>query len=119
MRVGCCFWFPDAGGPLDTVHLTALESDEWVGLAAWSQVRSAELPALAGLLSTPLPARVSPAGVPALAAECARVDWETLAGLALGGFAAVSLVVSQAAGQAAAGLQFAGDAESGAEDATT
>ena len=112
--VACCLWFPDAGGPLDAVHLTDLEPDEWAGLAEWVGPRSAEFPALAGLLSAPLPVGVPPIGVAPVAAECERVDWDTLAGPALGGFAALSLVVSQAAGQAGAGLRFAPDAEPGA-----
>ncbi|HEY1380053.1 MAG TPA: hypothetical protein VGF55_24835 [Gemmataceae bacterium] len=105
--VACALWFPDGGGPLDTVHLAMLEPDEWAGLAEWAAARSAELPALASLLSASLPARLPPAGVSALAAECGRVDWDALAGSTLGGFAALSLVVSQAAGQAGAGLRFA------------
>ena len=114
MVVACCLWFPDAGGPLDAVHLTYLEAEEWAGLAAWVVPRAADLPALAGMLSASLPVRVSPADVPPLAVECGRVDWGTLAGPALGGFAALSLVVSQAAGQLGAGLRFALDAEPGA-----
>ena len=75
---------------------------------------ASELPALAGLLSGLLPTEVPYTGVAALAAECGRVDWNALDGPALGGFAALSLVVSQAAGQAGAGLRFAPDAEPGA-----
>ena len=112
--VACCLCFPVADGPLDAVHLTDLEQDEWAGLAAWVKSRAAKLPALSGLLSAPLPVRVPPAGVPTLAAECGRVDWEMLVGPGLGGFAALSLVVSQAVGQAGAGLQFDRDAEPGA-----
>ena len=115
--VACCLWFPGVGGPLDAVHLIDLDAGEWAGLAEWAEQRSAELPALAGLLSAPLPVVVPPADVPPLAAECGRVNWDTLAGPALGGFAALSLVVSQAAGQAVAGqavagLRFAPDAAS-------
>jgi hypothetical protein len=105
--VDCCLWFPDAAGAPDAVHLTAFPRGEWSALADWVRSRPSELPALAGLLSAPLPTRVPSAGIPPLAAECGRVDWDTLAGRALGGFAALSLVVSQAAGQAGAGLQFA------------
>jgi hypothetical protein len=105
--VDCCLWFPDAGGAPDAVHLTALSPEEWSALGDWVRTRLSELPALAGLLSSPLPTRVPSADIPPLAAECGRVDWDTLAGLALGGFAALSLVVSQVAGQAGAGLQFA------------
>jgi hypothetical protein len=108
--VACCLWFPNADGRLDAVHLASLELDEWSGLAEWVRTRSIELPALAGLLSVPLPAQVPPVGVGPLAAECRRVDWDSLAGPALGAFAALSAVVSQAAGQAGAGLRFATDA---------
>jgi hypothetical protein len=53
--VACCLWFSDADGPLDAVHLASMELDEWSGLAEWVPTRSMELPALAGLLSVPLP----------------------------------------------------------------
>jgi hypothetical protein len=109
--VACCLWFPDAGGPLDALDLTALEPAEWAALGVWSQARAAELPALAALLSAALPVGVPPAGVPALAGDCQRVDWDALPGPALGGFAALSLVVSQAIGQAGAGLRFAADGD--------
>jgi hypothetical protein len=45
--------------------------------------------------------------LPGLLAECERVDWGSLAGPAMGGFASLSLVVSQAAAQVRAGLRFA------------
>ncbi len=111
--VSCCLWFPDAGGPLDTVHLTTLEPGEWSGLAGWAQSRAVELPALAALLAD-LPARVPPARIAALARECQWVDWDTLSGAALGGFSALSVVVAQAVSQAGAGLRFAQEAEPGA-----
>jgi hypothetical protein len=109
--VDCYLWFPDADGALDALYLTALPPEEWSALADWVRSRSAELPALFGLLSAPLPLRVPPAGIPLLAAECDRVDWDTLAGPALGGFAALSLVVGQAAGQLHVGLRFGTAAE--------
>ncbi len=108
--MSCYLWFPDTGGPLDAVHLTSLELEEWSGLADWVQPRSQKLPALASLLAASLPVRVPPANIPALAAECERVDWDTLAGPALGGFAALSQLVSQAVGQVGAGLRFTPDA---------
>ncbi len=105
-RVSCSLWFPDVGGPYDAVQLTALEPEEWSGLAGWASGWAAEMPALSRLLSAALPLWIPPAGLPTLTAECARVDWDTLTGPTLGGFAALSLAISQAAGQSGAGLRF-------------
>jgi hypothetical protein len=107
----CCFWFPDVGNPFHAVQLTALTPQEWAGLAKWAVPRHRELPALAELLSGSLPTEVAPADVLGLSAECGRVDWDSLPGPALGGFASLSMVVSQAVAQARAGLRFVPDAE--------
>jgi hypothetical protein len=104
--VSCCFWLPDAGGPFEAVRLTALAPDEWDELAEWTRSRGRELPALAKLLSGPLPREVTPADVSGLSAECEHVDWDSLAGPALGGFASLSLVISLAS-QTRTGLRFA------------
>ena len=108
--VSCYLWFPDVGGPFDAVHVTALDLEEWAGLASWACLQSVELPALATFLSGPLPLRMSPSDIQLLAAECDRVDWETFCGSALSGFASLSLVITQAAGQTGAGLRFGVDA---------
>ena len=104
--VSCCLWFPDASGPHAAVHLTTLAPEEWTGLGQWARSRHQELPKLARLLSASLPVQVHSADMAGLSAECARVDWDSLAGPVLGGFASLSLVVDQARVQAHAGLRF-------------
>ena len=105
--VSCCLWFPDANGLFNAVQLTTLAPEEWAGLSEWARPRCQDLPGLAGLLSAALPVQVAPTDLPGLLAECQRVDWDSLSGPALGGFASLSGVVSQAAAQAHAGLRFA------------
>lgn len=105
--VSCCLWFPDIGGPCDRFHLTALNPEEWTALADWARQHRKEYPALAGLILRPLPAEVAPNEVSELSTECACVDWDGLVGLALDGFASLSLVISQGVAQAHTGLRFA------------
>ncbi len=102
------FWEHD--NALNAVHLAWIDEAEWLGLSQWAQFHATDLPALAGLLAH-IPVRVTPTGVSALAQECERVDWDSLSGPALEGFASLSLVVSQAVGQVGCGLQFVSDAE--------
>jgi hypothetical protein len=106
--VGCLLWFPQSGGPLDAVRLADVDGDEWEALAAWARQppRPAELPALADLLGAELPAEMGREDLLALRAECRRADWDSLAGPALGGFAGLSLFVSQAVEQEGAGARF-------------
>lgn len=95
--VECCLWFPQVGGPHDKVRIAGIDSAEWEALAAWAQ--ESNLPALVGLLGSDLPAGLGRSQLLRLASECARVDWDTLDGPALGGFAAFSLFVDTAAQQ--------------------
>ena len=117
--VGCALLIPEPDwtldlwqhqGALDAVHLASIDPAEWAELAEWVRPRAGELPDLTALLSH-LPVRVAAIGVAALAEEFERVDWDSLSGLALGGFASLSAVVSQAIVQAGCGLRFVADPE--------
>ncbi len=103
----CYLYLPVADVPSDSVLVATLTLAEWNALAEWARSRQRTPPRLVRLLTGSLPIQVEPGDVLALSAECARADWDRLAVEAPRGFGALARVISQAADQPGAGLEFA------------